>query len=113
MSKISKTGNSQIVESMMSKIAAPTYVPLKTEPQSFTGEPTKKPTGWGRIELKNIFTEWLDLERSHPHLTESEYQSKMSELENKISTEISNMKESFEPSMSTSYKVVDETSHYK
>jgi len=95
MSKLTKTGHSSIFESMLSKLgqavqAPPT--PPQTEPQTFTGEVPQQGTGWGRIELKNLFEEWLTIDRSGTH-----ERAKLELLEKKIVSEIQNMKEPFTP----------------
>jgi len=115
MSQITKTNHSSIFESMLLKMAQAVEtppIPAQTEPQTFTGKVPQKGTGWGRIELKNLFEEWLDIERSSPHLTTSEYREKMSKLEDRILAQIQEMREDFTPEQSTSLGV-DETIHFK
>jgi len=67
--------------------------PPKTEPQTFTGEVPQKGTGWGRIELGNLFKEWLAIEKTAMYDDAS--RQKLEDLEQKIVAEIQNMKEPF------------------
>ena len=87
MSKLTKTGHSSLLESMLSKVA-------QTEPQTFTGNVPQQGTGWGRIELKNLFEEWLTLDRSG---TDEEARVRLEDIEKKIVAEIQHMKEPFTP----------------
>jgi len=97
MSKLTKTGYSSIFESMLSKMAGPVQSP-PTGPQTFTGEVPQKGTGWGRIELKNLFKEWLDIDRGDFFSgTEEEARAALEDLEKKIVAEIQHMKEPFTP----------------
>jgi hypothetical protein len=118
MSQISKVGQSSIFESMLLKLAEPVQAPpistptTQTEPQTFTGEVPQKGTGWGRIELKNLFEEWLDLNRSYSHLTTGEYREKMTQLEDKILAQIQEMREEYTPEK-PAYRGVDETMHFR